>query len=87
MREMENEVYAGRSVRVIGAPNHLLIGMKGIIEDETQNAFVIMTKNGKRTVPKAGAKFSVEIGESVRIVDGNSILSRPGRRAKKMSKK
>jgi len=87
MREMENEAYVGRSVLVTVASNPSVIGMEGVIEDETQNAFVIMTKKGKRTVPKAGAVFSVEIGGNTRIVDGNSILSRPGRRAKKVGKK
>ena len=69
--------FIGLSVEVIDSNHEGLIGIQGIIIDETRNTIKIDTGNEEKIIPE-GDKVSI---------DGKVILARPEDRIKKKFKK
>lgn len=57
-------------------------GITGIVLEETQNTFVLGTKEGKKIVPKKECEFEFTLGEEKVMVKGKEILKRPEDRVK-----
>jgi len=73
-------------VEIVNCSQRSLLGLKGIIVDETKNLIVIEKEDGKEVkIPKVSAtfRFTTESGEKVDVV-GRDIAFRPHERAKKV---
>ncbi|MFW3145266.1 MAG: ribonuclease P protein component 1 [Thermoplasmatota archaeon] len=68
-----------------------MVGVRGIIIDETRNTFVIRSEDSERRVPKKGARFHYHVrsdaGSQWVLLDGEELIHRPEDRTKKMEKK
>ena len=72
--------FIGKQVEVVQATNTSLIGLQGVVVDETRNALYIQTKDEAKCVMKRGATYT--IGNT--IVEGYSIMGRVEERMKKV---
>ena len=80
--------FIGLSVEVTESTNEGLIGLHGIIIDETRNTIRIDTGKDEKIIPKESVRllFTLPEGEKVSI-DGKVILARPEDRIKKKFRK
>lgn len=72
----------GLPIIVTGAPDPSLVGLRGVVVDETRNTLRVETPRGERIVPKQGATFTFEI-EGGLVVAGDDLLFRPEDRIKR----
>lgn len=72
----------GLEVEVIQSTDPKRIGMKGIVVDETQNTFVIDSKNHSIVVPKKECEFEFNLNEEKVVIKGKEILRRSEDRTK-----
>lgn len=70
----------GLNAKIINSTDSAKTGLKGEIWFETKNTFELMTKKGKKIVPKKESVFEIES----EIINGNEILFRPEQRTKKV---
>ncbi len=74
----------GLKVEVEKATNKYLIGLKGVVVDETYNTLVIDEEGKEKRVQKKGTIFIFHLPNGKRVeVDGNLLVSRPEDRIKK----
>ena len=73
----------GREAEVINSNNRSLMGIKGEIIDETLKTIVILTKNGRKVVPKDEVVLKVNLPSGYVTVEGKMIMQRPEERIKK----
>ncbi len=76
----------GLKVRILNHPDSSLVGVSGIVVDETLNTIMIQGSDGKpKRILKRGALFEFRLpdGKSVRLW-GEEILARPEDRAKRI---
>ena len=80
--------FIGLTVEVIDSNHEGLIGIHGIIIDETRNTIKIDTGEDEKIIPKENVTllFTLPNGDKVSI-DGKVILARPEDRIKKKFKK
>lgn len=71
--------YLGHVATVVASGHPPLVGLAGVVVDETKNTFVLETATGVVTVAKAGQTFRIRGAE----VDGRAIGHRPEDRIKK----
>ena len=76
--------WIGLRITVKASPDSGLVGLFGIVRDETKNTLVIEARNRLVSVPKANAQFvaSLPTGETV-PVEGQHLRHRPEDRVKK----
>ncbi|UNQ72554.1 ribonuclease P protein component 1 [Infirmifilum sp. NZ] len=76
----------GLQAEVVEASNPSLIGIKGLVLDETRNTLVIGEPGGeKRTVLKFQAVFRFTLPDGTKVpVDGRFLMGRPEERMKKV---
>ena len=76
----------GLEVNVIKSTDKARVGTKGVVLDETQNTFVVLTisKKGKQKVvlPKKECDFEFKLGNEKIVVKGNDVTKRPEDRVK-----
>ena len=84
MAAIEKKSLIGIAARVAGAKNASLIGLAGVIIDETKYTIIIKTKDGVKTVPKDG--IVLELPQERLRVRGGRLLGRPEERIKKRSR-
>ena len=72
----------GLLIEIVASTNQSLVGMKGVVRDETQNSFVVETKKGKKRVLKSSSRFIFHVGKDKIEVDGAIIAKRPEDRTK-----
>lgn len=72
----------GLQVAVVRSPDPTLVGVHGLVVDETRNTIVVEAAGREKRVPKAGARFRFEVQGGVEV-DGEEILFRPEDRVKK----
>ena len=78
--------FIGLAVEIVNSSQRKLIGLKGVIVDETKNLIAIEREDGKEVkVPKVSSlfRFTVDDGQKV-DVPGKSIAFRPHERPKKV---
>ncbi len=76
----------GLQAEVVEAQNPYLVGIKGIVLDETKNTLVIGEPGGERkTVLKFQAVFRFILPDGTKVlVDGKYLVGRPEERLKKL---
>jgi len=72
----------GLSVVVSGATDPSLVGLLGVVTDETRNTITVETPKGEKRVAKHGASFTFDVQGGVRVA-GDDLLFRPEDRIKK----
>ena len=82
-RFMKGE-FIGLEVEVVSANNKDLIGLKGIVVDESKNLFEVEVEgNIIKKVFKGYAIFLFKTGQDLYEIDGNDLIARPWDRVKK----
>jgi len=87
--ELKHELYIieyiGLPVKVVKSRSKTLLGVKGVIIDESKNTFLVERGDGKVVrIPKAGNIFRFERYGKVFDIDGSLICFRPEERPKKI---
>jgi len=73
----------GRLVEVINSTNPCMIGIKGVVLDETRNMLYVRTERGLKKLPKVACHLRVYLDDGSQIdVDGRSIIGRIDERLK-----
>ena len=72
----------GLTVHVSAATDPSLVGLRGVVTDETRNTLMVETSKGEKRVPKHGASFTFDLQGGVRVA-GDDLLFRPEDRIKK----
>ena len=75
----------GLKAEIGASTNNNMVGLCGMVVDETRNMLVIETeRRNEKRIAKAGNIFIFELGGGVRVqVKGNRLVSRPEDRIKK----
>lgn len=73
--------FIGQDVAVVHASNPSLIGITGLVIDETRSTFTIKTETGLKMVGKKGVTLRIRLptGKVVDL-DGSALLMAPERR-------
>ena len=74
--------FIGGFIEVLDASNPSLIGLKGMVVDETKNLFVIKTEKGLKKIQKHLSKFKIAFGEKKFLFSGDAVLMPPEERIK-----
>ena len=69
--------WIGTHIEVVHATNQSLIGMEGVVVDETKHALVLKTPKGEQTIPKKGTQFQLIIKNKSYVVQGDDFLISP----------
>ncbi len=77
----------GMKVEVIDAHNRGMIGMKGIVVDETKGMISVRTEIGEKKIEKGGSVFQFNIPSGKVRVNGDLLVARPEERIKIKVKK
>ena len=68
----------GLKVEVVRSSNPLLMGIKGVVIDETKNTLVVKVNSGKKRLPKDGVTYGFSLSNGTFIeVEGRQLLDRP----------
>ncbi len=72
----------GLDVRVVDAPNPDLVGLAGVVREETTRTLVVETAEGDKRIPKrhTTCHFTLPDGNDVRV-EGARLCARPARRS------
>lgn len=70
-------------MEIMDSKNKNLIGIKGVVIDETKNTLAIKEDNIVKTILKKQVVLKFNYGENNIIVDGNLLIGRPEDRIKK----
>ncbi len=83
--------FIGLQVEIANSSQRELVGLKGIVVDETKNLIVIETTDNKKNIqkdvkiPKVSSVFRFTLDDGTSMdVDGRDIAFRPHERAKKV---
>lgn len=74
----------GLFAKVLESPRIGLVGLEGVVEDETRNTLVLRTPNGRKIVPKEGCTFEFGGHPGVRV-KGDWLCARPEDRTKRIA--
>ncbi|MGA1866280.1 MAG: ribonuclease P protein component 1 [Thermoplasmatota archaeon] len=81
----------GLEARVVAHTDPALVGLRGIVVDETRNMFLLRTEEKDIKVMKKGANFELTVdgpkGKLVVTLAGDDVLIRPEDRTKKLERK
>ena len=72
----------GLQVAILQSPDPSLVGVRGLVVDETRNTIVVEAAGREKRVPKQGARFRFDVEGGVEV-DGDEIMFRPEDRTKK----
>ena len=78
--------FIGLNVEIVNSSQHDLVGLKGIIVDETKNLIVIEIKGKEIKIPKVSSVFRFYVSDGAVDVDGRKITFRHYERPKKVKK-
>jgi ribonuclease P protein subunit POP4 len=73
----------GLDVEVVNAQNESLIGIKGVVVDETKNCLIIGTEEGEKKVLKKGVEIKTKVDGKEIIITGDFLVGKPEERIKK----
>lgn len=78
----------GLHVRVLKHEDPSLVGIEGIIIDETKNTLKLRIDNKTKTILKKGALLLFKLSDRVEVlVNGEQILGRPEERLKSIKRR
>ena len=74
----------GLSVLVVGSTERGLVGISGMIVDETRNTILVDTERGTKRIPKSNTSltFTLPDGQKARV-SGSILISQPENRINK----
>ena len=74
----------GLSVLVVGSTERGLVGISGMIVDETRNTLLVDTERGTKRIPKSNTSltFTLPDGQKARV-SGSILISQPENRINK----
>ena len=74
----------GLSVQVVGSTERGLVGISGMIVDETRNTILVDTERGTKRIPKSNTSltFTLPDGQKARV-SGSILISQPENRINK----
>ncbi len=88
LRDVIRYEFIGLPCEVADAKNKSLVGIKGIIVDETMNTIVVKGDDGrKRRILKRGTLFRIKFKDKNVLIPGDDIIMRPEDRIKMKYKK
>ena len=67
----------GLQAEVVESTNYQLIGIKGIIVNETKSMFIIYSDKGLKNIPKNNNKWKFYNNINEVTLDGNQLVERP----------
>ncbi len=85
-----NHELIGLRVEVVNSENPLLVGLKGIVIDETKNTIIIFDerKNSPKIIPKDVVDLTFTLPDGTKVlVKGEVLIGSPEDRIKKTIKK
>jgi len=69
--------FIGLHTEIIQSTNSQVIGLNGMIMDETKSMFRINTENGIKSIAKSKNSWKFSIEDKDVIIDGSKIAKRP----------
>jgi len=69
--------FIGLHTEIIQSTNPQVIGLNGMIMDETKSMFRINTENGMKSIAKSSSQWKFSIENKDVVVDGTRISKRP----------
>jgi ribonuclease P protein subunit POP4 len=75
--------FIGKEIEVVEASNQDLLGIKGIVVDETRNTFVIQTQSGEKKILKEQIVLKMEVQKEIILIQGKMLVGRAEDRLKK----
>ena len=80
----ENNIHVhemiGLESEIIQATNSQIVGLTGIIVDETKNMLMINTENGIKKIPKDSTTWKFSINNTEKQIEGSTLMKRPHER-------
>ena len=74
----------GLSVLVVGSTERGLVGISGMIVDETRNTILVDTERGTKRIPKSNTSLTFTLPDGQRVrVSGSILISQPENRINK----
>lgn len=67
----------GQYTEIVKSTNQFMVGLNGVIVDETRNMFTVKTNNNTKKIPKAINSWKFVINGDKKIIEGNKITKRP----------
>jgi ribonuclease P protein subunit POP4 len=78
--------FIGHEIEILGASQKSLVGVRGIVVDETRNMLIIHVGGEDMKIPKKYTVFRIITKNDV-VIDGSKIMFRPEDRIKKIRNK
>jgi ribonuclease P protein subunit POP4 len=75
--------FIGREIVIVKSTNTSLVGLKGIVVDETKNTLTIDEKGTFKKVLKSQVTFTIEFQGKILEVNGQELVARPEDRIKR----
>lgn len=82
IQNLVNHELIGLNTKVLDSKNRSIIGLEGMVVDETKSMLVIHTDGGNKMIPKQHNQFRFVTNSQDIIIDGSSISKRPEDRIK-----
>lgn len=67
----------GLNTKIVRSSNPQIIGLNGMVIDETKSMLTLDTKNGIKSIAKANSDWEFSIRGCLTIVNGSNIQKRP----------
>jgi len=75
----------GLRVQIEHSPDPTLVGLRGVVVDETKNTFRVQTPRGEKVIPKDDNRFVFYLEDGTPcVIEGRRIRFRPEDRIKKV---
>lgn len=80
----ENNIHAhemiGLESEIVQASNSQIVGLNGMIVDETKNMFMINTEKGIKRIPKDSTTWKFSVNNTEIQIEGSTLMKRPHER-------
>lgn len=78
----------GLRARIVSSKNKYLVGIEGVVIDETRNTLIIVHEGKPKVIPKAVCVFEFVLPNGLRVsVEGQLLIGAPEDRIKKVLKR
>ncbi len=67
--------FLARNISVIDSADPTLVGVEGMVLEETRRTIIVQTKNGEKTLAKDVIQFTLDSEKNV--IDGATVTQRP----------
>lgn len=75
-------MYIGKKARIVKSSNPALVGLTGVVQNETKFTFTIKTSKGKKMIKKNEVTICISSDKEEFEVDGSSLIGAPEERVK-----